>query len=172
MSYDPEWGVITWKKRPTNNVPAGSVAGKLLPTGYRHIRFKRKQWYAHRLAWYIHTGVDPIGWTVDHINGNKDDNRIENLRLAYEYQQRGNTGLRSDNTSGVRGVSWSKRDSKWEAKIQRQNRTYMLGRFDTKEEAAAAYQEAATAYFGEFATDPHYASKLMRIINQQAQGLS
>ena len=150
MSYDSEWGVITWKRRPTNNVPVGSVAGKLLPNGYRQIRFKRKTWYAHRIAWYIHTGKDPIGWTVDHINGNKDDNRIENLRLAHEYQQRGNLSLRSDNTSGVRGVTWSKRDSKWEAKIHRQGKTYMLGRFKTKEEAAEAYQRAASDYFGEF----------------------
>ena len=152
LAYDAASGVITWIKRPTANVFVGAVAGKVSPTGYRQIRFKRKLWYAHRLAWYMHTGVDPIGWTVDHINQNKDDNRIENLRLAHEYQQRGNVGLRSDNTSGIRGVSWSKRDSKWEAKIHRKQKTYMLGRFNTKEEAAAAYEKAATVYFKEFSS--------------------
>ena len=151
MSYDPEQGIITWKKKPASNVSVGRVAGKLLPTGYRHIRFQRRLWYAHRLAWYIHTGVDPLGWTVDHINLNKDDNRIENLRLAHEYQQMGNVGLRSDNTSGVKGVTWAKTRKKWEAKIHRQGKTYMLGRFDTKEEAAAAYEKAATLYFDKFA---------------------
>jgi len=167
MSYDPNQGIITWKKKPSTNVSVGSIAGKLLPTGYRHIRFKQKSWYAHRLAWYIHTGMDPIGWTVDHINRNKDDNRFENLRLACQYEQNGNTNLRSDNTSGIKGVTWAKARKKWEAKIHRQSKTYMLGRFQTQEEAAVAYQKAAKDYFGEFATDPNYASKLVSIMNRQ-----
>ena len=106
--------------------------------------------------------------TIDHKDGNKDNNAISNLRLADESQQRGNIGLRSDNSSGVRGVHFDKTRNKWMARLTEKGITRNLGRFDSKEEAQAAYEKAAIVYFKEFYNgDPHYAAKLMGIITDQ-----
>lgn len=89
--------------------------------------------------------------TVDHINRNPLDNRLVNLRLATSSQNQANNGLRADNTSGYKGVSWSKSSLKWVSKINVNGRKLHLGYFDTKEEAARRYDLAAIVFFGEYA---------------------
>lgn len=94
----------------------------------------------------------PKGKQVDHINGNKLDNRKSNLRIATASTNKANCGLRKSNTSGYKGVSIQKgRTKKWAAQIKVDYNRIHLGYFYTKEEAALAYNEAALKYFGEFA---------------------
>lgn len=88
---------------------------------------------------------------VDHINGNKLDNRKKNLRLATNQQNQYNVGLRKDNTSGYKGVSWYKKGKKWHAAIRNGNKSIHLGYFKTAVEAARAYDKAAVEFFGEYA---------------------
>lgn len=88
---------------------------------------------------------------VDHVNQNGLDNRRCNLRLASSSQNAINGATRIDNTSGYRGVSWSKRDAKWCAYITVRGKQIRLGCFSDPEEAATVYQDAAKKYFGEFA---------------------
>ncbi len=93
----------------------------------------------------------PEGSYVDHINGNTLDNRKCNLRLCTNRENLINSKLRSDNTSGYRGVHWSKQKSKWQATIHNKGHLYHLGFYDDKRKAAIVYDEAALKMFGEFA---------------------
>lgn len=93
----------------------------------------------------------PEGMTVDHIDGDRTNYRRSNLRIASSSQNSANVQARIDNTSGYKGVSWSKRDNRWYASITHQGKQYNLGLHHTKEAAAAAYNEAATRLFGSFA---------------------
>jgi hypothetical protein len=88
---------------------------------------------------------------IDHRNRDKVDNRIENLRPATSSQNKGNIGLLRTNRSGYRGVSLNSRSGKWHAQIKINGKQTYLGRFDTPEQAALRYNEAARQHFGEFA---------------------
>lgn len=91
------------------------------------------------------------GMEVDHINQNGLDNTRGNLRHATKSQNRANVALRADNRSGYKGVSQLRNTSKWRAYIQCNKKWKELGRFNTPQEAALAYNNAATEMFGEFA---------------------
>jgi hypothetical protein len=101
----------------------------------------------------------PQGMLVDHINGNKLDNRRSNLRICTQAQNQMNVGKHRDNSSGYKGVSLSKRVGKWRADIKANGKRRTIGYFDTAERAAFAYNEAAKKYHGEF-------SKINSSVNQ------
>ena len=149
LAYDPKSGVFTWKVRPSSNVEAGSKAGSKVGNGYILIRVEKCQVYAHRLAWFYVYGVWP-DQQIDHVNGVRDNNSIGNLRLASQSQNTCNGVLRSTNTSGYRGVSWSKDKRKWVARIVKDKKQHVLGYFASKEEAYYAYLKAARELHGEF----------------------
>jgi hypothetical protein len=88
---------------------------------------------------------------IDHINGDRLDNRICNLRVASHAENQRNSRRPTANTSGIKGVSWDKRESKWQANIRVNNKMINLGRFNNKEDAAAVYRAAALRYHGDFA---------------------
>ena len=117
--------------------------------GYRTGRLFGASTAAHRVVWAMEMGAWPC-FDVDHINGDRGDNRIGNLREATRSQNLGNAKVRSDNTSGFKGVAWERRRKLWKSNITVEGRQRHLGYFDTAEEAHAAYCKAASIAFGEF----------------------
>lgn len=91
------------------------------------------------------------GYMVDHINGNGLDNRRKNLRLVTKSQNMMNSGVRVNNVSGYKGVSWVSREKKWRVTIWKENKQFDIGRFEDKVEAVKAYNQAAKMYHGEYA---------------------
>jgi hypothetical protein len=144
FSYDPLTGVIHAKY--LNGKPVGSKAGN----GYINLELQGKKLLAHRVAWVIYYGDWPPGF-VDHVNRDRSDNRIANLRQASRSQNHQNSGPKSQNATGFKGVSYRPRTDKYIAVIHRSNRQKYLGHFDTAEEAAAAYDREARVVHGEFA---------------------
>ena len=144
FSYNPETGDILWKVS-AGTAKAGSVAG-CLAEGYILLGCGRRLLKAHRVAWMLHYGVDPV-LDIDHKNGIGTDNRIENLRLATVHENTRNARMRNDNTSGIKGVCWCKRRRKWKASL---NGIY-VGYFDSKDDAATAVQNRRLELHGEFA---------------------
>lgn len=149
LSYDPLTGVFLWRVSPSNNTPAGSVAGADCE-GYRIIRVEGGRYKAHRLAWLYVTGEWPP-CQVDHEDTDRSNNRWGNIRLATTSQNKANMGKRADNKSGYKGVRWYSQTKKWNAQIKCQGKTKNLGYFTDPEMAHAAYCEAASRLFGEFA---------------------
>ena len=141
LSYDPETGLfINLTQR--SNVKAGAVAGCKHSSGYIYIKIDGKKYKSHRLAWlYVYGNIPEKG--LDHINEIKDDNSIVNLRLATDQENMQNvSNPRIDNTSGFRGVSWSKNTKKWRARIALNGKLKHLGLFNTREKAHDAYLKA------------------------------
>jgi hypothetical protein len=110
------------------------------------IKEKRKAIYMHKLI-----NSTPDDFETDHINGITLDNRKCNLRTATNSQNQCNKKIQLNNTSGYKGVSWSKRANKWKAQIQYNNKYIYLGYFNAAEEAAISYNNKALELFGEFA---------------------
>ena len=143
LDYAPDTGKFTWRKARCNNrIKANTIAGYKTPNGYITITYNKTYYSAHRLVWIYMYGSIPEGLTVDHKNGIRDDNCLENLRLATRHEQKQNMTPLKNNTSGYTGVTWHKRDRKWMARIMLLGTRYLVGRFDTSEEASEAYKKA------------------------------
>ena len=137
LTYNPQTGVFT-RRGDTK------VSGRIATKGYRQIMVLGKRYMAHRLAWlYIH-GEWPAD-QLDHINRNKDDNRIENLREVSNKQNQENIPHWSHNTSGRRGVRFLR--GGWIAEIVQHKRKIHLGRFDNIIDAVAARMRAERTIF-------------------------
>jgi len=151
LDYNPDTGILTWIKQPINTVEVGQEAGSKNSKGYIEIKFKGERYLAHRIAYYMYHGVDPLENLVDHEYGGESNNKINNLRLASNSQnQMNHINLRSDNTSGVTGVSWAKDKKKWHSTICRDGVHINLGHFTNKEDAIQARKEGEKKYFGRF----------------------
>ena len=148
LHYVQETGIFTWKVSTSNRVKVGGIAGSLDGGGYLQIRLQRRPHLAHRLAWLYVYGSWPKD-QIDHINRDRADNRIENLREATNKQNMQNRSKSSHNTSGHPGVSWYKRISKWVAKIMHNQKQIHLGCFNTIEEAIAARKAAEKLYWAD-----------------------
>ena len=148
LHYSPETGVFTWKVRTSTRVKAGDVAGSLDGHGYLQIKVCSRLYLAHRLAWLYTYGEWPKD-QLDHINRNRLDNRIANLREVTNKQNHQNKSKPSNNTSGHTGVSWHKRDSKWQAQIAHNYKRIHLGFFATMEEALSARKAAEKLYWAD-----------------------
>jgi hypothetical protein len=150
FNYDPNTGVFTNRIDRAYNAKAGAKADYSAARGYRQIGIGPYKYYAHHLAWLIVHGV----WAdeIDHIDGNPSNNAIANLRLATRSQSSAN-GCYPGDLLDSRGVSLDRRGRKrpWRAYIKVHDRNIYIGSFHTKEEARAAYLEAADRYFGEYA---------------------
>lgn len=129
---------------------AGERAGYLHKDGYWRVFLMGKSWLAHRLIWAIQTGALPET-DIDHADRNRSNNVWSNLRLASRSQNCMNRSLRSDNRSGVTGVTWHP-CGMWQAQIGKNGRNRYLGLFRTVAEAAAARAAAARILHGEFSS--------------------
>jgi hypothetical protein len=140
LFYHPDTGVFTWKfGRP--KAAAGAVAGGVNWKGYWLICIDGKKHRAHRLAWLHTYGAMPKN-TIDHINQNKMDNRIENLRDVTNAQNHKNMGMQSNNETGFRGVSYAKERAKFTARIKDGDVYRNLGYFKCAAAASIAYEKA------------------------------
>lgn len=131
--YNPITGQFTWILPTSNRVKKGRPA-TYISQGYYFIRLFGQLIAVHRLAFLYMTGKIPA--EVDHINGNRTDNRWENLRSVTRKENTKNKRMLNSNTSGITGVYWDKNRNKWSAKLKHNGQTINLGRFSTKEEAA------------------------------------
>lgn len=141
LDYNPETGAFRWKISPANNMAPGCVAGTIRRDGYVRIRVFHQMYQGHRLAWFFIHGVWPSN-LIDHIDGNPSNNSLSNLREATAFQNQHNRR--------AKGYSYSSRDKKFAAQLLVNGKLMRLGRFDTAEEARAAYLEAHAIHTGEF----------------------
>lgn len=137
LCYDPETGIFIRRRGQGAGLPAHLRSNR---NGYGRISLDGHEWLAHRLAWlYVH-GAWPSS-QLDHINRNKLDNRICNLRLAtHDLNQQNHIRARRTNKIGLLGVSLSQ--GKWRAQITVNRKKIFLGRFDDPEQAHSAYLDA------------------------------
>jgi len=150
LDYDPATGIFIWKKYLSSTTKVGEVAGDVKPSGYRFIGIDGSRYRAHRLACLWMTGHWPT-LQIDHKNTNRDDNWWSNLRPATNAENGFNSKKKKNNTSGYKGVFWSKQKSKWAAKINPNRKQVHLGFFTDPKDAHAAYKAAAEKMFGKFA---------------------
>jgi hypothetical protein len=149
LSYDKESGEFYWAT-PRPKIRVGQKAGYTGGKGYRYIEINARQYAAHRLAWAYVNGYWPKD-QIDHINRNKSDNRISNLREATNGQNRANS--KTSNKHGLKGVKelkWMK-NNRYQAQITFNKKVIYLGCFKTPEEAHKRYCEEAKKLHGDFA---------------------
>ena len=147
LNYDKDTGIFTWLKTTSRLAMAGSVAGSLDRNGYLIIKVNGKKYKSHRLAWfYIYKCFPSL--SIDHINNNKLDNRIANLREATQSQQSHNRPALKRNVLGVKGVR--KHGNKYHALICKDGKQTFLGAFSTIKDAALAYTTAAQTIYGDY----------------------
>jgi len=151
LSYNPATGEFIWRHRPDGaNTFNARYAGKPAFTsddgnGYRTGGVNGRKYQAHRVAYAIHWGHWPLN-QIDHINGRRDDNRIENLRDVTCGENLRNARLSKNNRSGFVGVSWHGLSQKWQAYIWAAGKGKNLGHFTNIDDAVEARRLAAVKY--------------------------
>lgn len=148
LDYAPASGELRWRRRMSKRVLSGDIAGCVDTYGYVRIIIKGKNYRAHRLGWLLTYG----GWPdaeLDHIDLDRSNNRLNNLREATRAQNMLNKKMYKNNKSGFIGVHFHEASGRYQAQYGRDGIVHRIGEFDTAEEASAAYQ-AAIVYRGEF----------------------
>lgn len=148
LDYNAETGKFVWKKPASHQMHPGDEAGTQNASGYVFICVGGVRYKAHRLAWFYHYGEWPSDETpqIDHINGNRADNRIANLRLVTDEQNSRNQKVRSTNTSGRTGIQFHKPRGKWMAVIRNNGKYECLGYYAKFEDAVKAREAAEIKY--------------------------
>lgn len=143
LNYNKKTGIFIWKKPFGYKMKQGDTAGSN-SHGYIGIRISKKLYSAHRLAWIYVYGKSPK-YDIDHINGNKKDNRISNLRDITHLENSYNTLKPHKNSKhGIVGITWDK--NKWLVRIRTKLGRLTIGRYVKKEDAGNAYLEAKRKY--------------------------
>ena len=159
IDYDPETGALVWRVRGVSFFTDGKKSAiqsmrrwNTRYAGKAALNYKGTQGYfrgeifgeayrAHRVAWAIYSGSWPEN-EIDHINGNRSDNRIANLRSATSQENSKNRAISIKNTSGANGVSWREDHSRWVASINKNGKLKYIGSFKSKNEAIQARAKA------------------------------
>jgi hypothetical protein len=149
LDYDFDTGIFTWKVNKSKRTKIGDVAGWLY-NGYREIEINNQKYKAHRLAWLYVNGEMPKN-LIDHIDGNRSNNKISNLREATYQANSENYKTPKTNKSGVKNVSWYKGLNKWVVSINIKKTKKTIGYFEDLELAELVAVEARNKYRGEFA---------------------
>lgn len=148
--YEPSSGKLFWKKTTTNRVKVGDEAGTFSKgRGYIKIQVDNKLYPLHRIAILLSTGVYDKTVQVDHINHDRSDNRLENLRVVSRAENMRNKSKQNTNKTGITGVILiytPKGTKRYMANIVYNNKPIFLGNYDTLEEAAAARKAAEIKY--------------------------
>lgn len=150
LSYDSGTGALTWVACPKFKGAPGGIAGTGSKLGYLMVGIDRKYYGAHRIIWKMVTGEEPPAM-IDHIDGDKANNRWANLRSADNGRNKQNTGMYRNNSSGVKGVCWDAAHKKWRAYISINGTQHKLGRFKNIEQAAAVVASERIRLHGAFA---------------------
>ena len=169
LHYDTFTGVFVWRVSPRRNVPVGSEAGSLKPSGYIDIGISNKIYRAHILAWlYVH-GYFPEN-EIDHKNLIRHHNWIDNLREATRQCNARNSKLRATNKTGIKGVSWCKQTNMWRTQIDSGNGNRSVGRYIDFAEAVC-HRLAAEQCIDWLGCDLHSSSYQYVKVLQQEGGI-
>lgn len=147
LDYDPESGILTWRQRDGvysnafNARFAGTAAFRENGRGYLAGTILGKKVRAHRVAWAHYYGAWPT-WHIDHIDGDRHNNAILNLREVSVAENNRNRGVTEKNSSGYLGVTWHKKYDRWQARIRVGGKEKFLGLFDDIERAAEVRRAA------------------------------
>lgn len=148
ISYDTETGIFKWVVTARRGFVGKTAGCFCTKDGYVRIRINGKLELAHRLAWNMTYPGNPVGpdEQIDHINHDRTDNRIVNLRKASNTENSRNASIGSNNTSGAVGVWFEKRRNKWAVEIKVDRRKIHIGQFENFDEAVAARKAAEVEY--------------------------
>lgn len=150
ISQDSPSGLL-WKKGRNVGMPAGGIRNGQ----YWYVMYKKEQWACHRFVWALYFDRDPAELQIDHIDQNKQNNNIGNLRLATSasncHNRQLTPAIKKKKTSKYKGVYWHKPRNKWRARIVVNGKPKELGRFHKEEDAAKVYDLAAKQFYGQFA---------------------
>jgi hypothetical protein len=146
--FDYRNGKIFIKHNIGKRSKIGYETGHLGDKGYLRLKIRSKSYLVHRLIFLMHKGYLPE--FIDHINGDRADNNIDNLREATRSQNCQNAKLSKVNRSGVKGVSWHKYNQKWYARISLDGKRIDLGYFDSLIEAEATIKATREKLHGVF----------------------
>jgi len=149
LHYNPETGVFTWLEDVNPRARKGMIAGGLSGSGYILISINNYRTGAHRLAFLYILGYIPE--MVDHIDRNPQNNSWDNLRVCTSKTNAYNAGLRTDNKSGYKGITWDRSRGKWFVCLSVNSKTIGLGRYKDIEDAIRAYNKGAKKHHKEFA---------------------
>jgi len=143
LDYDRATGLFTWKVTKNNRVKAGSNAGYKSPkNGYIQIKINGRHYQAHRLAWLFVNGDFPQ-CELDHIDHDRSNNAINNLRPVSRKQNSRNTRVRKNSYSGVTGVYWDKHSFQWRVMVHSlDGKSHHVGYFKDFDEARRARKDA------------------------------
>jgi len=144
--FDYKDGNLYWKKSKGRRI-AGTLAGTKSHT-YCQVCINYVLYRNHRLIWIYHNNECPK--EIDHINGNTFDNRIENLRNCSKSQNQFNKKISKNNTSSIKGISWSKQKKKWRARISVDGQEKHIGFFDCLKKAEKAISQKRILLHGVF----------------------
>lgn len=145
--YDAASGDLRWKTIPQHfkRAKVGDLVGAIGAKGYRVVGIARVYYLVHRIIWKMVTGTDPVD-QIDHIDGDRLNNRWANLRAATNGQNRWNAKLSKNNSSGTKGVSWDANRRVWAVAVNGKR----IGRFKDKQDAINVRMECAAKAHGEF----------------------
>lgn len=144
LHYNQTTGIFTWLKTKSRSIKIGDIAGTVNKS-YIRIIINGNAYQAHRLAWLDVYGEIPSN-DIDHINHDKSDNRINNLRCVTKRENQQNRTININNVSGFTGVSWNKCAKKWQARIKIASKYKHLGLFTNLDDAIAARKAANLEY--------------------------